>query len=177
MKILFYISSLIPLSILIFLKLWNLKNYLSFLYSVEFYCYFGIPFVACCLLTLICCVRAKIGKHLPQPFTEIQPEDSNFFVPLSAYFIPFISSNFNSINDLLITIFIILFIGVITIKTNLQYLNPLITIFGFKLYRAKTEEKGKIKEVFILSINKLPQSVQKSFNSITDNLYYIKEKK
>lgn len=177
MKVLFYTSSLIPLSILIFLKLWYIENCLSFLYSVEFYCYFGIPFFACCLLALICYVRAKINKRLPKPFTEIQPENSNFFVPLSAYFIPFISSNFNSINDWLITIFIVLFIGVITIKTNLQYLNPLMTIFGFKLYRAKTEEKGETKEVFILSINKLPNQCKKSYNCITDNLYYIKEKK
>ncbi|MCH5322409.1 MAG: hypothetical protein J1E31_02345 [Helicobacter sp.] len=175
MKILFYISSLMPLSFLIFLKLWNLENCLSFLCSVEFYCYFGIPFIACCFLALICYVKVKINKQSAESFTEIQLQNFNFFVPLSIYFIPFVSSNFNSINDWLITIFIILFMGIITIKMDLQYLNPLVAVFGFKLYRAKIERKNK--EVFILSTGKLPNQCEKNYNCITDNLYYIKEKK
>ena len=175
MKILFYISSLMPLSFLIFLKLWNLENYLNFLCSVEFYCYFGIPFIACCLLALICYMRTKIDKQSAELFTEIQLQNFNFFIPLSVYFIPFVSSNFTSINDWLITIFIILFMGIITIKMDLQYLNPLIAVFGFKLYRAKIERKNK--EVFILSTGKLSNQCKMSYNCITDNLYYIKEKK
>lgn len=170
MKILFYISSLIPLSILIFLKTWDFENPLNFFYDWKFYCYFTTPIVAFILLLIICMVRGQIDQQRPVHFTNIQPQNVNFLAPISIYFIPFISSNFHSPNDWFVAIFIIIFVGLVVIKTNLQYLNPLMIIFGFYLYKANTREK----EVFILSKKKdLPSESNEKFNIITDNLYKI----
>lgn len=105
----------------------------------------------------------------PCSFPNIQPQNVNFLAPISIYFIPFISSNFHSPNDWFVAIFIIIFVGLVVIKTNLQYLNPLIIIFGFNLYIAYIKEQ----EVFILSKAKLSSEFDKKFNIITDNLYKI----
>lgn len=169
MKILFYISSLIPLSILIFLKTFDFENLLMFLCDWKFYCYFIVPIMAFIALLIICMVRGQIDQQRPVHFTNIQPQNVNFLAPISIYFIPFISSNFHSPNDWFVTIFIIIFVGLIVIKTNLQYLNPLIIVFGFNLYIAHIKEQ----EVFILSKAKLSSGFDKKFNIITDNLYKI----
>ncbi len=174
MKILFYLSSLIPLSILIFLKTWDFENPLEFLYDWKFYCYFIVPIMAFITLLIICKVRGQIDQQRPIHFTNIQSQNVNFFTPISIYFIPFISSNFSSPNDWLVATFIIIFVGLVVIKTNLQYLNPLIVIFGFHLYKASCKANADKKEVFILSKKKnlLSESDEK-FNIITGNLYKI----
>lgn len=169
MKTLFYISSPIPLSILIFFKTWDCENPLRFLYDWKFYCYFIVPIISFITLLIICKVRWQIDRQRPIHFTNMQHQKVNFFTPISIYFIPFISSNFDSLNDWLVAIFIIIFVGLIVIKTNLQYLNPLIVILGFNLYGAYI--KGQ--EVFILSKEKLSNEFDKKFNIITDNLYKI----
>lgn len=169
MKVLFYISSLIPLSIMIFFRLWDYKNPFSFLSDLKFYLYFGIPLIAFVLLLIIFNVRGKIDRKSPSKFTKIESQNYNFFIPISTYFIPFITSNFNCLNDWLIALFIIFFIGLIIIKTDLQYLNPLIVILGFHIYKSYSEEK----EIFILSKYKLPNECINNFNKITDNLYKL----
>ena len=114
--------------------------------------------------------RGQIDQRNPKHFTNIQSQSVNFFTPISIYFIPFISSSFVSPNDWFVAIFIIAFVGLIVIKTDLQYLNPLILILGFHLYKANVSEK----EVFILSKEKkLSNEFDKKFNIITDNLYEI----
>ena len=171
MKILFYITSLIPLSFLIFLKLWDYKNPYNFIFDWKFYYYMLlIPCFSGILLFFIYYIRANIDKQPAKKFTDISYQDSNFFIPISLYFVPFITSDFNFLNDWLVTSFILFFIGIIIVKTNLQYLNPFIVILGLKLYKAKCDEK----EVFVLSHNEISSEYQGSFNKITNNLYKLK---
>lgn len=173
MKILFFISSLIPLSILIFLKTCDYTNLSNFLQgNWIFLClYFLVPIIAFFVLIVIVKFRGQIDQRNPVHFTDIQSQSVNFFTPISIYFIPFISSNFISLNDWLVAIFIIAFVGLIVIKTDLQYLNPLILILGFHLYKASVGRK----EVFILSKEKkLSNKFDKKFNIITDNLYKVR---
>lgn len=172
MKILFYISSLIPLSFLIFLRTLDYNNIWSFLQdNWKLLClYLLVPIVAFIVLIVIVRFRGQIDQRNPKHFTNIQSQSVNFFTPISIYFIPFISSSFVSPNDWFVAIFIIAFVGLIVIKTDLQYLNPLILILGFHLYKANVSEK----EVFILSKEKkLSNEFDKKFNIITDNLYEI----
>lgn len=173
MKILFYISSLIPLSLLIFLRTLDYKNLWGFIQDnwMLLCLYLLVPIVAFIVLIVIVRFRGQIDQRNPKCFTNIQSQSVNFFTPISIYFIPFISSNFISPNDWFVAIFIITFVGLIVIKTDLQYLNPLILILGFHLYKASVGEK----EVFILSREReLPREVKKKFNIITDNLYKVK---
>lgn len=173
LKMLFYISSLSPLSVLIFLKRLNIKeNIFNFIFDWKFYFYFCIPFM--CLIFLI--LFYKIKSEIDLKFLEIQNLESqefNFIVPFSIYFIPFITSDFKDFNDWIVLIFVVVLNGVLIIKTNLQYFNPIILILDLKIYKCIIDKK----EAFVLS-KSLPNKTNKRYkcNSITPNLYIIYQK-
>lgn len=174
LKILFYISSLSPLSVLIFLKCLSTKeNIFNFIFDWKFYFYFCIPFMCLIFSVLFYKIKSKIDLK----FLEIQNLESqefNIIVPFSIYFIPFITSNFEDFNDWIVLIFVVVLNGVLIIKTNLQYFNPIILlILDLKIYKCIIDKK----EAFVLS-KSLPNKTNKRYkcNSITPNLYIIYQK-
>lgn len=170
LKILFYISFLSPLSVLIFLKCLNIEeNIFSFIFDWKFYFYFCIPFVCLMFSIVFYKVKSKINiKSLE--IQNLESQEFNFIVPFSIYFIPFITSNFENFNDWTVLIFVVVLNGVLIIKTNLQYFNPIMLILNLKIYKCMIDNK----EAFVLS-KSLPNKANKKFkcNSITPNLYII----
>lgn len=110
-----FVASLLPLSCLIVLKLWDYKEPLQFFFDFKFYFYFCVPLLAYCLLYVCYRVRSQADRRKPENFREVQIEKFSFFVPISAYFIPFISSNFSSINDWFVVAVVVLLVGFLVI--------------------------------------------------------------
>ena len=104
---------------------------------------------------------------------NLESQEFNFIVPFSIYFIPFITSNFKDFNDWIVLIFVVILNGVLIIKTNLQYFNPIMLILNLKIYKCAINKK----EAFVLS-KSLPNKTNQKYkcNSITPNLYIIYHK-
>lgn len=180
MKIIFYITSLFPFSLLIVLKNMNFENFYnikSLIVSLNIFdvLFFVVPLTFLLLLFLIISARARINKDNCE-IINIEKQETNFFVPISVYFIPFITSNFGTINDYVVAMVVLIFIGFIIIKTNMQYLNPTILFFGsYIIYKAKIKNDTQDnKEVYMISKANLKENMECAYNEITENLYFIK---
>lgn len=169
MGLIFYIASLFPLSILIVLRTIDIKKPLEIFLDYKFYIYFVAPLLCFALYVLIILVKSKIDKRPSKKFVHIREQEVNLLIPITLYFIPFVSISFSNINDYCVLLFIVVFIGLILIKANLQYLNPIIIIFGYSLYKGFCDDK----EVFILSRKKLKGDIKANYNQITEILYKI----
>lgn len=169
-RVLFYISSLMPLSILLFLRNLDIDDFFGFLRDWKFYIYFATPILSSIILFVIYQARSIIDKNITEsPIQNIESQDFNFSVAVSIYFIPFITSSLTTINDWLVILFVVIFMGILVIKTNFQYLNPFIAIFGLGLYKGMINNK----KIFVISKSKLNSGEYKTYNKIAKDLYKI----
>lgn len=167
----FYFASLFPLSILMLLKIIDFEKPLDILKNYAFCACFLITALCFIYYALVMYIGANVNLQKPTTFSHIKKQEANFFIPITMYFIPFVSVNFASINDFLVLIFIVALMGAILIKTNLQYLNPLIAIVGLSIYKGFCDNK----EIFIISKHNLKDDVDinANYSIITKNLYII----
>ncbi|EAI3823418.1 hypothetical protein AAID95_08260 [Campylobacter coli] len=149
-----------------------MKNIFGFISDWKFYFYFCIPFVCLVLSILFYKIKSSIDLKLLE-VKNLESQEFNFIVPFSIYFVPFITSNFKDFNDWLVLILVVILNGVLIIKTNLQYFNPIMLVFNLKIYKCVIDKK----EAFILSKSFLTEGNRRyKCNAITSNLYIIYEK-
>ncbi len=130
-------------------------NFLDFIKS-------NILFIIFVVLTIISVVVYFRFKHklngtrnLPIKIKDIEDKDYELLSFLSSYILPLVfidSSNTRSIIVLFIMLFII---GAIMIKTNYYVVNPVLALFGYKLYIIKYTTDNDKKIINVITKDKL----------------------
>ncbi len=111
------------------------------------------------------------GERAAKTFIEITPADFDHLTFLSTYIIPLITFNLNEPRSFVVVIVLLIMIGVIYIKSNLYYLNPTLLLFGYKIYKAKSDNKS----VVLIIKGTITNNTQRyKYKDLGNNIYLIK---
>lgn len=149
-KVLLFLSSYVPLSIIIFIK--NIENYqLAFWILVLF---IVIPLIIIRMYINIPIKRGQPNRDIK--IIKCNGMENEMLNYISGYIIPFIAFNSDVITkegidtkELLIVIILFSVIGYLYMKANMYHINPIISIF-YDIYLVNTE----IEEGVILLVDK-----------------------
>lgn len=114
---------------------------------------------------------SNYGKKASKQFTEITASDFDHLTFLSTYIIPLITFNLNEPRSFVVVLVLLLMIGIIYIKSNLYYLNPTLLLFGYRVYKAKSDSKSVVL-IIKGSISKMSEQMQ--YKDLGNNIYLIK---
>ena len=184
-KFLLYNLSLVPLYFLFIIKKINIdgiecitSEYLNF----EFYKAILINNITSLLLFILIIIsllsfkkfigETKSGNELPEKFKDIKNIDFNHLTFIATYILPLLAFTLDSVRDAIFIIFLLIFIGVIYIKTNLYYLSPVFILFGIRVYSA-TDEKNETK--ILLSSREQMATIEELTYTKIGEIYFIKE--
>lgn len=184
-KILLYNLSLVPLYFLFIIKkidlsgindifnsYSNIDNYKAFI-TDNTICFLLLVLIIISILAFKKFIReTKSGKGIPKNFNKIRNIDFNHLTFIATYILPLLAFTLDGIRDMIFITFLLVFIGIIYIKTNLYYLSPVFIIFGIKVY--SSEEKGG-SLIILLSKYSLNNSESLYYTKIGD-IYFIKGK-
>ncbi|WP_072216478.1 anti-phage protein KwaA [Campylobacter coli] len=104
---------------------------------------------------------------------DIEYENLTF---LTTYIIPLVGINVNTTKGFIILLILLVAIGIIHIKTDKFYTNPTLSLFGFRFYKIKLENKSE-KELIIISKDKLNTNDYIVIKHLKDEKYYLAYKK
>ncbi len=100
----------------------------------------GLAFSAVMMLLIIFSVLFVIMLLLHKPaahsiiVSEIAPSRDTIISYIVTYILPLVSLDINSISSLAANIFIFLLIGLLYVRLDLIYLNPIMAVFGYVPY-------------------------------------------
>lgn len=131
-----YISSYVPLFILIYLKQAELHD-VSFLSVWSLNSFFWITCIILSILSIIIFLKWLWGKpNTTREYTNIKPintEVLNYFI---TYLIPLLSLDVENIYSIILNIILFFIIGLIHVRSNLYHLNTLLIILGYSVYKS-----------------------------------------
>lgn len=170
-KILLYISSYVPLYLILIIKNailklelinWNVKS-IQYFNSLDDYI-----LVILLLLTIICIMYIKfslkeIEKYQKNRYITIRINNASsdsILNYISIYILTFIDFNLNSISNIATLIFIMILLGVISIKYDDLYINPTLLFWNYKIYNITINKNGKEIERIILLKGKLYKNTE-----------------
>jgi hypothetical protein len=131
-KALLFLSSYIPLYIILILK--NLTNEaLIWILGIVT----GISL--CFLLYVLYKARKMNGEYYT--LEEAECDNGKFIEYILAYIIPFLGFNMGNIIDLISVGIIFVLIGALYIRSDLIYMNPMLNFLGYDLYKVKSNKK------------------------------------
>jgi len=111
-------------------------NYISgiclFLFFISLFFYYRFKFII---------DGAKDG---PEIVESIDDKGTEHLVFLATYIIPLAGFGLDEVRKEIILAIILVFLGVIYIKTNLFYANPTLSLLGFKIFTARINNKDVI---------------------------------
>jgi hypothetical protein len=105
--------------------------------------------------------QTRLGNELPNKIESFKRMDYEHLTFLAIFILPIFAVDLKTIKDLIILFFILSFMGIIYIKSNMYYLNPIFLIFGWYLYKIeikKNDTKNNI-EIVALSTFKLDKNI------------------
>lgn len=115
----------------------------------------------------------KYGLRNPQQYSNIKPADFEHLAFISTYIIPLVAFKFDTPRDILVLCFVIIFMGLIYIRAGLYYLNPILLLFGYKIFKA-TKSSGE--EYILLTREKsLTGSQNLKYIDFGGNIHYVKK--
>ncbi len=114
---------------------------------------------------------SNYGTRASKQFTEITASDFDHLTFLSTYIIPLITFNLNEPRSFIVVLVLLLMIGVIYIKSNLYYLNPTLLLFGYRVYKAKSDNKAVVL-IIKGSISNISEKMH--YKDLGNNIYLIK---
>lgn len=96
---------------------------------------------------------------------------------LSAVVLPFLTVNFNTTNEILASIFMLVVIGLITTRSSIYYKNPVLAILNLKIYQIEIEYKDfdRNKIVNVISFFDLKESDSLYLKEMGKDVYYAKK--
>lgn len=125
-KVILFLSSYIPLFVIIMIRNYEQQDLVIALGIV-------IATVLIILVIVFWKVRSVSGKYLKiEKIENLNRVGLEYFI---TYIIPFLAINFLEIKDLLALGVIFFVMGVIYIKSDLIYMNPILNLAGFNLYK------------------------------------------
>jgi len=96
---------------------------------------------------------------------------------LTTYIMPLVFTDINSKRTMLNLAVMIVFIGVIYVKTNRFYANPSLAILGFKLYKLTIIDSSGEKTVVAISRDHLKNGSIIKYIKIDDDTFFLKAKR
>ncbi|WP_456381453.1 anti-phage protein KwaA [Hydrogenimonas sp.] len=180
-KIYFYNLSLVPLYITFIIQ--EIKFDSLFPPSIEHYkTLFSQNIVSIVLMALVLLsfitiwyIKREIryGLKNPEVYTNIKPADFEHLAFISTYIIPLVAFKFDTPRDILVLCFVIFFMGLIYIRAGLYYLNPILLLFGYKIFKGS---KGSGKEYILLTREETLSSKQSLQHiDLGGNIHYVKK--
>lgn len=178
-----FVSSFIPLYLLIMCKilLEIINGNLSFnTLNTAMLCFllllsiFGI-------IVLVDCLK-KCKHNAKQTITIISKTNSTdqYFLGYFSLFVLFaISFEIEMMSMAFVFIFVLVFIGIVYIKNDLYYVNPLLNILGYSFYdiQYKTEDDEQIKQARVFFNGKLDIGREYRVNFKNPNFCFVKKHK
>ena len=165
-KIKIYLSSYIPLYFILVIKNVLLKfennnwkfNNLYLINSLDSW----VIIVLCLLIIYLLCDLIKQDKEIEKNAInryEILKVNDFSTEPIlnyvSLYILTFIEFDFNYISNIVTLILLMIFFGIITIKYNELYINPVFLLLGYKIYDLTLKEGEKEVEELVLLKEKI----------------------
>ena len=139
-KIGLFISSYSPLFILLAVQEWQNKvlgevhgfNVLPLIFAAGILA--GLTFIAG--LIFVSKKSSVVSVHV----VEVRTSNQDTLSYLITYLVPFIGLKFNDDTGLVVNLLLLAFIGTLYLQSNMIYLNPVLNLAGFKLYRFKARD-------------------------------------
>jgi len=127
-----------------------------------------------------------IGKRLKNKFKNINGEtftysnvktDNDYAVFLATYIFPFLSIRINEFQDLFVFFSLLIFLGILLMKTNDYYRNPTLALMGYKIYSAEISIQGGSRIATVISKQEIKEN-DKLLTAQIDQMtpmYYAKQ--
>lgn len=143
-KILLFISSFIPLYIMLIIKeigrLTSSKNFCKD--NITIYVYWTVLFLLLIvsifgIIKIIVCDKGNRTKSIE---VNLEKQGDNVISYIMTYIVPLLSINPNDITNLIQNIFLFIIIGIIYVQQNLLFLNPIFSLLNYKFYKNENNE-------------------------------------
>lgn len=184
---LLYFISLIPLFGYLFIKyfdchVFTLIQQEQFTKITSGQYAFMVSFIAFVIsVILICILKYSSRKNFEIEGAKIitVPQNINHELVgvLSAVVLPFLTVNFDSINEILASLFMLIIIGIITTRSTIYYKNPVLAILKLKIYKLEIEHVKFEKNITVnvISFYSLKASDSLYLKEMGNNVYYAKK--
>lgn len=159
-KIILFISSYIPLYILMIIKnvlerTTNEGKFLNmigrkFIFFDEVNDYALVVLGSLCIISFLYLkVKIRSTKGIKNyKIISVEDQTSNYYFNyISIYLLSCLGLTLNRIVDVFVFIFLMLIVGVIYINNNMTYMNPTLTLLGYKVYSVELESMSS-RQVF-----------------------------
>ena len=96
---------------------------------------------------------------------------------LTSYIIPLIGLNLNGIRQLSIIVFLLVIIGIIYVKIDLFYSNPVLALFGFQIYKVDGSFKNNKQKngIILISRGEIFQNDEVAYIDFGANIYFARK--
>lgn len=187
-KTLFYMSSFIPLYLLLIVRNFKFRNesgkfswqtiFDQINFSNKIITLFWIGLIVMIILSLFGCViffkiyGAKEGRNGSISDAEFVREDTMGYIV--TYIIPLLSMDITSLRSLVVNLLLFIIIGTFYVKNDQIFMNPLYNLFGYNIFSA---ESG----IYITKISKqklklfAKRDVKVKKINIMGDIYVLKE--
>lgn len=151
-KIILFISSYIPLYILMicknileritdkgrFINIFN-RNFIWFDEVNDYALVILVILVVISLIYLVVKIKSTSGEKYYK-IISVEDETSNYYFNyISVYLLSCLGLTLNNIVDVFILFFIMFIVGIIYISNNMTYMNPTLNLLGYKVYRSRVK--------------------------------------
>lgn len=116
----------------------------------------------------------KGSANLPFKLVKVEGINYEHLTFLATYIIPLVTFDFESTRYLIVLGLLLVFMGVIYIKTDLFYANPSLALLGFHIYKGDAEFKNNEsrQNIIIITRCKLKASDRVSYIKLDERIYY-----
>jgi len=105
--------------------------------------------------------RTKGSKKLPAEVIKVEDVNYEHLTFLTTYIIPLICFNLTSTRYVIVLAILLIFIGIIYIKTDKFYANPTLAVLGFRLYKVTLKTRISQKEnIIVITKDRIYESDQ-----------------
>ncbi len=118
--------------------------------------------------------QMKGSPELSFKITKIEKIDYEHLIFLTTYIIPLVCFKFESLRYQIVFFLIIVVIGIIYVRTDLFYANPILAMLQFRIYKVDGEfRNNETREARILiSKEKLSKEDNVKYLKLDDRIYY-----
>ncbi|GIZ14020.1 anti-phage protein KwaA [Capnocytophaga catalasegens] len=114
----------------------------------------------------------KNNGDLPETIDKIENVNWENLTFLATYIIPLLSFDFDEGRNRLIFFLILLIMGIMFIKTNMYYTNPILAILGYHIYKISTKNR---EDIIVITKDILNKTDIVKLISLSDNVYIAKK--
>lgn len=161
-KLFLYLSSYVPLYLILIVKntilkfeniSWNIKN-IHYLNSLDDFVLIILILLTVVLLRYIKFSLRDMEKYHSNKYKVIRINNASsdsILNYISIYILTFIDFDLNSFSNIATLVFIIILLGIISIKYDDLYINPTLLLWNYKIYNVIIEKEGiEIEKIILL---------------------------